>query len=68
MIVSKNSNIPITIHKVDDQKAIVVAINYSESEQVTDFQMNHCEITNVYYGDIDKLDKCSAVVFEIKCV
>lgn len=62
------SNIPdiaVTIHPVDDNKFIAVAINYSNQTLPCDLEFPKNAETVVCYGDGETISPCDATVFEV---
>lgn len=65
-ILSKNSNISVTLHKVTDQKYIAIAINYSEKDLKFDYEINGFKVSDIYYGSIETIPACDGVIFELE--
>lgn len=60
-VISNNPDICITIHG-----NYIVAINYSDKKLKFDYTLNNCIIKNVFYGELNEIPSCDAVIFEIE--
>ena len=62
----------ITVHKIDEKKALVVALNNMQENLQEQFILCDARITKVYYGNIDTTTcksvilPADAVVFEVE--
>ncbi|MBQ7839093.1 MAG: hypothetical protein IJ390_01175 [Lachnospiraceae bacterium] len=64
--VSKNPNVAVTVHPVNEEKFIAVAMNYSDREQPCDIRFPENARISVCYGNGKMIPACSAAVFEVK--
>lgn len=65
-ITTDNKYVGITLHPDTNGDIYCVAVNYSGKEQTPDFKIKDgYKITEVYYGNVEKLDRCDSVVFKI---
>ncbi len=64
-IISNNPMIGLTIHDVDQTRAIVIAVNYSDKPQENRFELRGAEIGQVYHGDVAETPACSGTIFEL---
>jgi len=60
-VVSKNSKVGIT-----QNGNVITAINYSNNAVDPEFVFNKRRVDKVYYGNVNKIEQCDAVVFSIK--
>lgn len=65
-IVSNIPDIAVTIHPLNEEEAIAVAINYSNQSYPLDIELRNHAVSEVYYGSKDKVAACSAVIMKIE--
>lgn len=71
VVQKKNCNISLTLHKVDDKRWVVVAINNTDQEIQDTLMFNGLQLAKVYRGKVDENGKiiipaADAVVFELE--
>lgn len=68
----QNANTYITVHQMSSKSLLVVAINNTTCDICEKFDIEGYKITDVYYGDLNKISgksllrRCDAVVFKIE--
>lgn len=63
VVINNNPNLGITIHKLDDGRCVVIAINYSDEEQK--LLLNIKEKYECIYGNEKTIGACDACIFII---
>ena len=60
---SKNPFIGTTVHPVNDNEAIVIAVNYDNKTHKTQLQLKDGWKLEAVYGDTDEITKCNGAVY-----
>ena len=60
---SKNPFIGTTVHPVNDNEAIVIAVNYDNKTHKTQLQLKDGWNLEAVYGDTDEITKCNGAVY-----
>ena len=66
VVVSTNPQIGVTLHKENEEKYIVCAINYSDTTQDTCLKVQEGWKLTPIYGNPDQITKCNGAFFYVK--
>ena len=65
-VATDNKNIGITLHPINENELYCVAINYINCEQELGLEIKDgYEVSEIYYGNLDKINGFDGTVFKI---
>ena len=64
LVTSQNSQIGITQHKLDQNHAVIVAINYSDKPQPLNLKIKDGWSLKSFYGSVDDASACDGCIFQ----